>query len=132
LDSDRLSYLIQVYEFHVDEMTKTIIEAVKKSGVRAIVSKGWSSRGKEQKQTHVEYPPEIYPLDSVPHDWLFPQCAGVVHHGGAGTTAAGLRAGIPTLIRPFFGDQFFWAERVQDVSVSDLVGCRIVYQKIQC
>lgn len=63
----------------------------------------------------MEYPDFIYPLDKVPHDWLFPQVAAVVHHGGAGTTAAGLRAGIPTVIKPFFGDQFFWASRVQEV-----------------
>lgn len=60
-------------------------------------------------------PSFIYPLKSVPHDWLFPRIAGVVHHGGAGTTAAGLRAGVPTIIKPFFGDQNFWAERVESV-----------------
>jgi sterol 3beta-glucosyltransferase len=51
-------------------------------------------------------------LESAPHDWLFPQCAAVIHHGGAGTTGAGLRAGRPTLICPFFGDQPFWGDRV--------------------
>jgi sterol 3beta-glucosyltransferase len=53
----------------------------------------------------------------VPHDWLFPQVAAVVHHGGAGTTAAGLRAGRPTVICPFFGDQPFWGRRVHDLGV---------------
>jgi UDP:flavonoid glycosyltransferase YjiC (YdhE family) len=48
----------------------------------------------------------------VPHSWLFPRTATVVHHGGAGTTAAGLRAGTPTLVCPFFGDQPYWGERV--------------------
>ena len=98
-------------------MTRIVIESVKKAGVRAILSKGWSSRGKDSIEKVIEYPPFIYSLDSVPHDWLFPKLAGVVHHGGAGTTAAGLRAGVPTLIRPFFGDQFFWAERVVEVSL---------------
>jgi sterol 3beta-glucosyltransferase len=51
-------------------------------------------------------------IDAAPHDWLFPQMAAVVHHGGAGTTAAGLRAGIPSIICPFFGDQPFWGRRV--------------------
>jgi sterol 3beta-glucosyltransferase len=51
----------------------------------------------------------------VPHDWLFPRTAAVVHHGGAGTTAAGLRAGRPTITVPFFGDQLFWGRRVEQV-----------------
>ncbi|CAL9092948.1 unnamed protein product [Musa textilis] len=54
----------------------------------------------------------MYLLDNVPHDWLFLQCKEVVHHGGAGTTAAGLRVACPTTIVPFFGDQSFWGERV--------------------
>ncbi|KAL2920101.1 Sterol 3-beta-glucosyltransferase [Polyrhizophydium stewartii] len=122
-----------------DALTRTIVEAVKKAGVRAILSKGWSARlpkvehaeptspaaggsaaaatAAAAPEAPIEYPDCIYPLDKVPHDWLFPQMAGVVHHGGAGTTAAGIRAGVPTLIRPFFGDQFFWADRVQDLGV---------------
>ena len=101
-----------------DEMTRIIIEAVKKANVRAIVSKGWSGRMKDatsSKEPDVEFPECIYSIDRVPHDWLFPQMAGVVHHGGAGTTSAGMRAGVPTVIKPFFGDQFFWADRVQEV-----------------
>ena len=56
-------------------------------------------------------------LESVPHDWLFPRCAAVVHHGGAGTTAAGLRAGVPSITVPFFADQPFWAQRVRALGV---------------
>jgi sterol 3beta-glucosyltransferase len=56
-------------------------------------------------------------IDSVPHDWLFPYMQAVIHHGGAGTTAAGLRAGKPTLILPFFGDQPYWGERVETLGV---------------
>ena len=51
---------------------------------------------------------DAYLLGPCPHSWLFPRVAAVVHHGGAGTTAAGLRAGKPTMICPFFGDQHFW------------------------
>jgi hypothetical protein len=54
-----------------------------------------------------EIPPQCYQLDKVPHDWLFPQIDAALHHGGAGTTGASLRAGIPTLIKPWFGDQWF-------------------------
>ncbi|KAL7208632.1 hypothetical protein ACSBR1_030380 [Camellia fascicularis] len=56
----------------------------------------------------------VFPLEDCPHDWLFPQCLAVVHHGSAGTTATGLRAGCPTTIVPFFGDQFFSGERIYE------------------
>ena len=56
-------------------------------------------------------------LDSVPYSWLFPRMAAVVHHGGAGTTSAGLRAGVPSIIVPFFADQPFWGQRVADLGV---------------
>jgi hypothetical protein len=90
-----------------DALTKTIIEAVRASGQRAILAKGWGGTNVEQ------YPDFIFPLDAVPHDWLFPQLTAAVHHGGAGTTAAAMRAGIPTMVVPFFGDQFFWADVIE-------------------
>jgi len=93
-------------------VTERIIKAVLKSDVRAIISKGWSSRMSKKSDSEIEFPPECYPLDKVPHDWLFPQIDAALHHGGAGTTGASLRAGIPTLIKPWFGDQYFWASRV--------------------
>ncbi|KAF9576985.1 Sterol 3-beta-glucosyltransferase [Mortierella alpina] len=111
-----------------ESMTKTIIDAVVKAGVRAIISKGWSDKLSSQEEgavaviqngggTETVYPSSVYMLKSVPHDWLFHRLAGVVHHGGAGTTAAGLRAGIPTVIKPYFGDQYFWAQRVEESGV---------------
>jgi sterol 3beta-glucosyltransferase len=51
-------------------------------------------------------------VESVPHRWLFPRVAAVVHHGGAGTTAAGLLAGRPSIVCPFQGDQHFWGAAV--------------------
>ncbi|CAD7699030.1 unnamed protein product [Ostreobium quekettii] len=87
------------------ELTKIIFDAVAKAGVRALLSKGWSNLGQG-----FELPEAIMLLDDCPHDWLFPRCSAVVHHGGAGTTAAGLLAGCPTFITPFFGDQPFWAD----------------------
>ncbi|RFU42697.1 glycosyltransferase, partial [Actinomadura logoneensis] len=55
---------------------------------------------------------DVLAVRDVPHTWLFPRMAAVVHHGGAGTTAAGLRAGVPSVVTPFFGDQPYWADRV--------------------
>ena len=56
-------------------------------------------------------------IESIPHDWLFPQMAAIVHHGGADTTSAGLRADVPTIIAPFFADQPFWGYRVKELGV---------------
>ncbi|EST05648.1 Glycosyl transferase, family 28 [Kalmanozyma brasiliensis GHG001] len=67
----------------------------------------------EEHEPEIEIPDDVFVVDSVPHDWLFPQIDIAMHHGGAGTTGASLRAGLVTLIKPFFGDQFFWANRVQ-------------------
>ena len=87
-----------------DAMTKLIFDAVKKSGVRALVSKGWGGFGSDE----LSIPDHIFMLGNVPHDWLFKHVSAVVHHGGAGTTAAGILAGRPTVVVPFFGDQPFW------------------------
>ncbi len=66
-----------------------------------------------ESEAEIEIPDDVFVVDSIPHDWLFPQIDIAMHHGGAGTTGASLRAGLVTLIKPFFGDQFFWANRVQ-------------------
>ncbi|XP_056168114.1 sterol 3-beta-glucosyltransferase UGT80A2-like isoform X2 [Syzygium oleosum] len=88
-------------------MTDIIIKALETTGQRGIISKGWGGLGNLAEP--MEY---VYLLDNCPHDWLFARCSAVVHHGGAGTTAAGLRAACPTTIIPFFGDQTFWGEQV--------------------
>lgn len=90
-----------------DRFTELIFEAVKKAGVRALVSKGWGGLGDDDNT-----PENIYMLENTPHDWLFPRVSAVVHHGGAGTTAIGLKCGKPTMIVPFFGDQPFWGAMV--------------------
>ena len=90
-----------------DRFTNLIFQAVKKAGIRALVSKGWGGLGDEGGT-----PDDIYMLENTPHDWLFPRCSAVVHHGGAGTTAIGLKCGKPTMIVPFFGDQPFWGAMV--------------------
>lgn len=89
-------------------MTQLIFEAVKKTGRRALVSKGWGGLGADE----LGIPEGVFMLGNCPHDWLFKHVACVVHHGGAGTTAAGIAAGRPTVIVPFFGDQPFWGAMV--------------------
>jgi sterol 3beta-glucosyltransferase len=64
-----------------------------------------------------DLPDNVFAIDNIPHDWLFPRMAAVVHHGGIGTTAAGLRAGVPSMVIPFFADQPFWAQRVYALGV---------------
>ncbi len=88
------------------ETAELVLEALYKTGQRAILQSGWGGLRPEN------LPDNVHTISSVPHGWLFPRVAAVVHHGGAGTTAAGLRAGVPSIIIPFFGDQPFWGERV--------------------
>jgi sterol 3beta-glucosyltransferase len=82
------------------------LEALELSGQRGLLARGWG--GLEAS----DLPRNVFMLDNAPHDWLFPQVAAVVHHGGAGTTAAGLRAGRPAVVCPFMADQPFWGELV--------------------
>lgn len=82
-------------------MTNMILQAVKSLGIRAIISRGWSNIVEASSDDQVFY------LDDCPHEWLFQHVAAVVHHGGAGTTACGLRFGRSTTIIPFFGEYVF-------------------------
>jgi sterol 3beta-glucosyltransferase len=88
-----------------------VIEALAKLGQRGIISTGWN------EVSDLEVPSNILFVDDVPHEWLFPKMAAVVHHGGAGTTAAGFKAGIPTIVVPFAFDQPFWGRKVFELGV---------------
>ncbi len=88
-----------------------VVQALARAGQRAILLAGWGGL------RPTDLPASVYMLDSAPFSWLFPRVSAVVHHGGAGTTAAGLRAGVPSVVIPFFADQFFWAQRVSDLGV---------------
>ena len=85
---------------------RIVVEALGRAGVRGIVAQGWG--GLEA----TDLPETIFALDEAPHDRLFPKMAAVVHHGGAGSVGAGLRAGKPTVVCPFLVDQPFWGARV--------------------
>ncbi|GMF36559.1 unnamed protein product [Phytophthora fragariaefolia] len=93
-------------------VTKMIIEAADQARVRVLVQSSWSNMAGD-----LVVPDNIFFLGNCPHDWLMPRVSAVVHHGGAGTTAAGLLAGKPTFIVPFFGDQPFWGRAVMDAGV---------------
>ena len=84
-----------------------VLEAVARNNARAVIAEGWSG------YKPGKLPGNIYAVDSIPHDWLLPQMAAAIHHGGAGTTGASLRAGIPQIVVPFVGDQPFWGLQVE-------------------
>jgi sterol 3beta-glucosyltransferase len=85
--------------------TETVLDAVKRSGQRAVLATGWGALDGEDGDRGAG----VFFLRHAPHEGLFPLMSAAVHHGGAGTTAAAVRAGIPSVIVPFFGDQPFWA-----------------------
>ena len=88
------------------QMAQIAIAALQRSWQRGILATGWEG-------LHADaLPANILRIDAAPHDWLFPRVAAVVHHGGVGTTAAALRAGVPQIIVPFSADQPLWAELV--------------------
>jgi sterol 3beta-glucosyltransferase len=94
-----------------NDSVQVAVEALQRLGQRGVMALGVGD------SISAKLPSNIYLIDNVPHDWLFPRMKAVVHHGGAGTTAAGLRAGKPTVVLPFFGDQPFWGNRVYNLGV---------------
>ncbi|HEU4327053.1 MAG TPA: glycosyltransferase [Roseiflexaceae bacterium] len=89
-----------------ERVTRAALGALEQSGQRGVLLSGWGGLGS------LPLPPNVFRIEAAPHSWLFPRMAALVHHGGAGTTAAGLRAGVPAVITPVAVDQPFWAERV--------------------
>ncbi len=94
------------------QRTEIALQALRLAGQRGILATGWGGLTADNTSK------DIFVLDSVPHDWLFPKVAAIIHHGGAGTTGAALRAGKPQIICPFVGDQFFWGRRVAELNVA--------------
>ncbi len=92
-----------------ERFTKVVLDALLKTGQRGVIATGWGG------MSAMNVPKNIFVLDSAPHGWLFPRMAAVVHHGGAGTTAEGLRAGMPAVIVPFTVDQPFWGNRIRSL-----------------
>jgi UDP:flavonoid glycosyltransferase YjiC (YdhE family) len=94
-----------------EKTARLVVHAVRATRQRAIVHAGWGGI----RATGL--PETVFIVESIPHAWLFDRVAAVVHHGGAGTTAAGIRAGVPSIVIPFHGDQPFWARRVAELGV---------------
>jgi sterol 3beta-glucosyltransferase len=92
--------------------TALVVEALTRSGQRGILAGGWGALNATMQ--HSEH---VFFVDSIPHHWLFPRMAAIVHHGGAGTTGAALRSGIPSVVVPFGFDQAFWGHRVAALGV---------------
>lgn len=111
---------------HSAAFTRTIVQALREAGLRAVFLTGWGAIDPG------EVPGDMLALSDAPHEWILPRCAAIVTHCGAGSVAAALRAGTPVIPVPFFGDQPFWAWRVEELGVApesiprdDLVASRL-------
>jgi sterol 3beta-glucosyltransferase len=94
-----------------ETLAAIVLEALAMSGRRGLLLTGWGG------MQVMKVPENVFVISAAPHNWLFPRMAAVVHHGGAGTTAEGLRAGVPSVIVPFIVDQPFWGSRVNALGV---------------
>ncbi len=92
--------------------TRTLVDAVTRVGCRAVIGAGWAELGDGP------LPEGVIAIEAVSHPTLFPRCAAVVHHGGAGTTTTAGRAGVPQIVVPHIADQFYWARRVAQLGVA--------------
>ena len=88
-------------------LAREVVGALALAGQRGVLLSGWGALGQ------AELPETVFALESAPHDWIYPRVSAVVHHGGAGTTSAALRAGRPSMVVPFMADQWFWGDRVR-------------------
>lgn len=93
--------------------TELVIEALQRSGRRGVLAGGWNTMARTES-----LPDSVHFIDSAPHSELFPRMAAVVHHGGAGTTAAALRAGVPSVVVPHGADQFAWGRRLHELGAA--------------
>lgn len=94
------------------ELADLVLTALERTGRRAVLLSGWGGIGP------AELPPNVYLADSVPYDWLFPRVSAAVHHGGLGSIAEALRAGIPSVCVPYYAEQFFWGPRLEQLGAS--------------
>ncbi len=88
-----------------------MVQTLRVNKARIVLSQGWAGLSIADKDT------DVFVVKNVPHDWLFPRMAAVIHHGGAGTTAMAFRAGVPQFVVPHFGDQHYWGRRVYELGI---------------
>jgi len=94
-----------------EQLARLSLDALSRSDQRGLLLTGWGGLNTDL------VPDNVFVVDSAPHSWLFPRMAALIHHGGAGTTAEGLRAGIPSIIVPFVFDQSFWGARIKSLGL---------------
>jgi len=99
-------------QFAPEGTTRLFLECAKRAGVRAIIQSNWDGFSLSEED------PDIYRVQSIPHEHVFPHCAMIVHHGGAGTTHASLRAGKPSVVVAHAYDQPFWGRRLMKLGVA--------------
>jgi sterol 3beta-glucosyltransferase len=92
----------------VERIDSIVRASLKQTDQRGVILSGWGGV-RNRSDENLLY------LESAPHDWLLPRCSMIIHHGGAGTTSAGLRAGVPNIVVPFMADQPFWGRRVHAI-----------------
>lgn len=95
-----------------NETTQILIDAIKMTNQRAVIQAGWGLLGSQDTEE------DVYFTDYVPHGWLFPKGFCVIHHGGAGTTAAVCKAKVPSIVVPHIGDQFYWGKRLFNIGAA--------------
>lgn len=106
-------------------MTALVIKALKLSGKRGIINTGGSG------MNHTEgIAEDIFFVKDIPHEWLFPKMSAVVYHGGAGTTAEGLRAGVPSVIIPYGNDQFAWGRKIHELGAKAIPRKELTAEKL--
>lgn len=93
-------------------LTRTVIDGITRAGVRAVVITGFGGL------SGVAFPPQVFPVATVPYDWLLARVSAMVHQGGAGSTGAAVRAGLPNMAVPFGFDQGLWGQRLHALGVS--------------
>ncbi|PCK07361.1 MAG: hypothetical protein COA42_14730 [Alteromonadaceae bacterium] len=89
-----------------EDFLQMIVKASEHLNIKVVLLSGWGGIGEGE-----EKPENIYCLEDAPHAWLFPRMDALLHHGGAGTTAEAFKSGTPSIIMPFWYDQFFWSEQ---------------------
>ena len=112
-------------------LAERIVAAVRAVGRAALIAGGWASLGE-----HLAGSEDVLVIDELPHSLVLPRVAAAVHHGGAGTTTAAARAGIPQVILPHLLDQYYWASRVERLRLgprplpADLVTADVVAERL--